>query len=116
MKSRPKRSATTRRELVVAEDPAFDQDQAGRTALFTAGVDGLLDRLTVRQAEVHDDLADHARGAAGVAGRVEALGELLGGRRDRVRRLVRGPGGGRSAVGVAVLAIPLHIGIGRWPS
>ena len=34
-------------ELVATQDPAFDQDQAGRATLFAGGLDGVLDGLAV---------------------------------------------------------------------
>ena len=60
------------RELVVAKDPPFDEHDARRAPLGASGRDGLLDGLTVGEAEVDGHLADHARRATGVTGRVQA--------------------------------------------
>ena len=56
----------------MAQDAALDEHEAGRAALGARRGDGLLDGLAVGEAEVHDDLADHARRAPGVLRRVEA--------------------------------------------
>ena len=92
-------------ELVVAQDPAFDQDQAGRAALLASRLDSVLDGLAVRQPEVHDDLSDHARGTTRMTGRVEALVRVgrWRGRGKRARLLFGRPcsgyGGGRGGLG-----------------
>ena len=58
-------------ELVVAQDAAFDEHEAGRAALRSSGCDGLLDRLGVGEAQVDHDLADHPRRAPRVLRRVQ---------------------------------------------
>ena len=56
------------RQLIVAQHAPLDQHEARRAALRAGRCDGLLDRLAVGEAEVDDDLADHAGRAPGVLG------------------------------------------------
>src|SRR6185312_520819 len=82
-----------------------------RAALRTCSLNGVLDRLEVREAEVHGDLADHPRRAARVLGRIEPrLAPFRGAR--RVTPLVLGRpagvaagGGGRGRLGGDVLEV-----------
>ena len=61
------------RQLVMAEDPALDEYEAGRAPLGAGGGDRLLDGLLVGETEIDDDFSDHARGSPRMPGRVKAL-------------------------------------------